>query len=346
MNKSATALGAIFLAVLAAVGFAAPTAAQDGKLMRWQTMAQSSTDMVFAIAATELLREKLGQRAQITTGRPIVRQAIDAAKQDIEFWTTASSVNHFMRNGSNMYAKMPEAPELFKNVRMILNYPLGAYHIVTWADSGIKDLKDIKGKRVFLGPPGGAATVTAVQMVESSTGYKANADFTTANVDWNSGMQAFQDRQVDVYVSPMAIPDPAIAQLATLGKIRLLTVSDEAFGTETMKKAMTIPGRVIVEIPAGLYGANQVNDKAVRTLQTMVGLGTHKGMDADVVYKVTKTILENNAKLKAEAQWMSVITVENALAEMNAPLHLGAYRYYKERGIAVPDELVPPEAKQ
>lgn len=335
---------AISGAMLAAVIGGSTGASASDQVYRWQTMSQSSTDMVFAIAATELLRDKLGQKAQITTGRPLVRQAVDAAKQNLEFLTTASSVNHFMRNGINMYAKMPDAPELFKNLRMILNYPLGAYHLVVWADSGITEMKDLKGKRVFLGPPGGAATVTAVQMLDAATGYKAGTDFTQLNVDWNSGMQAFQDRQADAHMSPKALPDPAIVQLATLGKIRLLSLPEQAMDADSIKKAMAIPGRVVTEIPKDLYGANQVNEENIRTLQTMVGLGTHKGMSEEVIYNVTKIILENNAALKAEAQWMGVIKPENALAEMNAPLHIGAYRYYKERGVAIRDELVPPEA--
>lgn len=332
-------------AMLATIAGGSAVASASDQIYRWQTMSQSSTDMVFTIAATELLRDKLGHKAQITTGRPLVRQAVDAAKENLEFLTTASSVNHFMRNGINMYAKMPEAPELFKNLRMILNYPLGAYHLVVWADSGITEMKDLKGKRIFLGPPGGAATVTAVQMLDAATGYKAGADFTQLNVDWNSGMQAFQDRQADAHMSPKALPDPAIVQLATLGKIRLLSLPQAALDADSIKKAMAIPGRVVTEIPKDLYGANQVNEENIRTLQTMVGLGTHKGMSEEVIYNVTKTILENNAALKAEAQWMGVIKAENALAEMNAPLHVGAYRYYKERGVAIRDELVPPEAK-
>ncbi|MEX0729827.1 MAG: TAXI family TRAP transporter solute-binding subunit [Aquisalimonadaceae bacterium] len=338
----------VFLAAIAASTLSAAerTAAADNGVMRWQTMAQSSTDMVFTVAVTELLRTHLGYRAQITTGRPIVRQAMDAANQNVEFWTTASSVNHFMRNGIRMYEKTPDAPELFKNVRMILNYPLGAYHIVVWADSGIETLQDIKGKRVFLGPPGGAATVTAMQMVDGATGYEAGVDFSTANVDWNSGMQAFQDRQIDLYMAPMAIPDPAIVQLAMLGKIRILGLTEEALNEDSVKQAMSIPGRVVAEIPADLYGKNQVNDQPARTLQTIVGLGTHKWMDEETVYNVTKTIFENTAALQAEAEWMSVIAVENGLAEMNAPLHPGAYRYYRERGIAIPEALRPPEMKQ
>ncbi|NHW60083.1 C4-dicarboxylate ABC transporter substrate-binding protein, partial [Escherichia coli] len=39
------------------------------------------------------------------------------------------------------------------------------------------------------------------------------------------------------------------------------------------------------------------------------------------------------------------ITTENALKGVSVPLHLGAYRYYKEIGLEIPDYLIPPEAQ-
>ncbi|WP_275375368.1 TAXI family TRAP transporter solute-binding subunit [Xenorhabdus bovienii] len=34
---------------------------------------------------------------------------------------------------------------------------------------------------------------------------------------------------------------------------------------------------------------------------------------------------------------------ENALKGVSVPLHLGAYQYYREIGLDIPDYLVPPE---
>ncbi|MEZ5739921.1 MAG: hypothetical protein R3E68_10985 [Burkholderiaceae bacterium] len=92
------------------------------------------------------------------------------------------SVSQYMGKGTNMFKDMKDAPELFnKNVRGILNHPLGPYHIVTYADSGIKELKDVKGRKLFIGPPGGAATVVDLAILEGATGYKPGIDFEQAN---------------------------------------------------------------------------------------------------------------------------------------------------------------------
>jgi hypothetical protein len=39
------------------------------------------------------------------------------------------------------------------------------------------------------------------------------------------------------------------------------------------------------------------------------------------------------------------VKLENALLGVTIPLHKGAYKYYKEKGIQVPAALIPPEAK-
>ena len=330
-------------AVAGALWVAAPTTASAQETLRWHSMGQASADTIFTIAVSEILREELGLRFQITTGRPITRQILDAANNELELWTSASSVNHFMQTGSNMFAEMQDAPELFKNVRMLLNYPLGAYHIVTWADSGIETLADIEGKRVFLGPPAGAAAVVAAQLVDGATGFVAGEDFTWVQLDWVSGIQAFQDRQVDVHFSPTSIPSPDMVQLATMGRIRLLGVPDDRLDTEGVQAATAIPGRMVVQIGPDVYGDNQVNTEPVNTVQTMVGIGTNRFMDEERAYQITRLVFENVDRLAEEAQWMRVISPETALEEMNAPLHMGAYRYYRELGIEVPEALLPPE---
>ena len=39
------------------------------------------------------------------------------------------------------------------------------------------------------------------------------------------------------------------------------------------------------------------------------------------------------------------VKFENALLGVTIPLHIGAYKYYKEKGVQIPPALIPPEAK-
>ena len=71
--------------------------------------------------------------------------------------------------------------------------------------------------------------------------------------------------------------------------------------------------------------------------------GEHVSEDA--VYKLTKSYWENIDEIHANAPFMSAMSLETAFQSLNIPLHVGAYKYYKEMGVTVPDELLPPELK-
>ena len=135
-----------------------------------------------------------------------------------------------------------------------------------------------------------------------------------------------------------------MAQLSTIGDIRILGIPDSALESEDMKAASSLPGREFIMLPKGLY-ENLVNETDVRVLNSLVGLGTNKWMSEEDAYNITKAILTHNAELVQAAAWMKVITPENALKQMNMPLHIGAYKYYKEIGVDIPEDIIPPEAK-
>ena len=316
----------------------------EEKSLSMASLGQSSPTTVFSIAVTQVLKDEHGYAVQLSTGSPATRQAVESANDKLDLFVSAVSVNSFMKNGTRMYKDMENAPELFGNLRSILNYPFGAYHAIAWADSGINSLEDIKGKKVFIGPPSGAARNTIGQIIDGVTGYKPNEDFEAMSVDWSSAEQAFQDRQVDVYFAAAPIPSAELQQLSALGKFRVMGVPDDKIDSDGIKAALGVPGRSFTMLKPGVY-EGQVNEEPVRLVNSIVGLSTNKWMSEEDGYKITKAIFENNEALVSAAKWMEVITPENGLVQMNAPLHVGAYKYYKEVGIEVPKELIPPEAK-
>ena len=66
-------------------------------------------------------------------------------------------------------------------------------HPVVWADSGITQWSDLKDKRIFVGPPAGAANSQSTGMVESASNLKADADYEPVKLPWGQATQSFQD---------------------------------------------------------------------------------------------------------------------------------------------------------
>ncbi|QIE56609.1 TAXI family TRAP transporter solute-binding subunit [Pikeienuella piscinae] len=346
MTKFRSLKGTLAAALAAVAVFgAAGAGAQEKTHLKMDTLAPGSSAYVFAVAVTNVVQKHLPYEIQVSSGKSAVRMAIDAAKGQVDLYLASMAVNQFMENGEAMFKNSPEAPELFAKLRGIINYPIGAYYMVTYADSGIETLKDIKGKRVFLGPPKGAARVVTGQIVKGVAGYEPGVDFEEAKLDWNSAQQAFQDGQLDVYMGLTSIPSPQIEQFATSRKLRLLGIPAAALESDDVMKALNPPGRTIESIPPEIYGDRLVNTAPVATVGSQAGLATHIGVDEEVVYQLTKAIFENLDEFHANAAWLSQITPETVFTSMNFPLHAGAYRYFHEIGLEVPEELIPPEAQ-
>ena len=96
---------------------------------------------------------------------------------------------------------------------------------------------------MFTGPPAGAARTVGRLLLEGSGGLTPGEDYTEVNLDWSSAEQAFQDRQVAVYVVPVSIPSAQIEQINATGEFRVLGVPDDALGSEAIKTVTGIPGR-------------------------------------------------------------------------------------------------------
>lgn len=333
-----------FSAGVAAITVAmASSAHADDIYLKMDNLPAGTSAGQFGIAFSQVVQKYLPYKIQISTGKPATKSALAASKKNIDLFVTAPTINHFMQTKTAMFKKVEDADVLNGNLRGIINYSLGPYHMIVYESSGIKTLADIKGKKVFLGPPAGAATKVTTQIVAGVTGYVPGEDFEVMRFDWATAETAFIDRQLDVMMQPTTIPSPAVQQYAASSEIRFLGIPDEAFDTDPVKAALGYPGRTVVEIPAGTYD-NQVNETAVKTIGSWVGLGTHKWMDEEVVYNMTKAFWEHSDEIYATAAWMEGITRETALAEMNIPLHIGAYKYYKEAGFDIPAHVVPPEA--
>ena len=64
-------------------------------------------------------------------------------------------------------------------------------------------------------------------------------------------------------------------------------------------------------------------------------------VDEEAVYKVTKAFWENIGDIHKTAVFLKQVTKETAFTSVNVPLHKGAYRYYKEAGFNIPENIIP-----
>ncbi|TDL78077.1 TAXI family TRAP transporter solute-binding subunit [Palleronia sediminis] len=320
-------LGAAALAFALAL---APVSAM-AELYRVTSIAPGLSPFVVNTAIAKVVNTRVpGVEFQVRATGTATRHMLDAARGKVDFFFGAPTINWMMANRVGPFADLPEAPALEGQVGMILSYQMGPYHYVTRAGSGIETLDDLRGRRVFAGPPGGAATGVVLRTIEQATGITAQYMQLQA-FGFDAAIQAFQDGKIDVIALPSNVPSPAIQQFALTQKIRLLDVDMDRVAVNALT------GGTVNEIPSGAYGANQVNTAPVRSHGSLVNFSAGMHVPEDVVYRVTKGIWENLDEIQAAAQWMpATITRAAALAHVAGRLHPGAERYYREMGWTIP----------
>ncbi len=261
-----------------------------------------------------------------------MRHQLLVSKGKMDFYMSSPVGQWLMESQTGPFKKLENGQELSSRLRHIFTYEIGPYHYVTYAGSGIKTIADLRGKKVFIGPPGGAATRVVAIMIKAQSGLEAGKDYTKINMGWGAAIQAFQDKKFDVLVFPTNAPSPAIQQIALNNKLRLLSVDVSKQGG-----LLRTPGRTIRTIDPTVYGKNMINSAPVSTLGALVGVGVRADMPEDVVYRITRAFWENVSEAHAAAVWMkNAVNLMAALVVVPHGLHPGAARYYMEKGLNIP----------
>jgi TRAP transporter TAXI family solute receptor len=338
---------AAFLAIgMFVVAVSISEAQESPRIFRVDTGAPGGVAHVPAVVLGKIWNRELGISVQINDGQTLTRSALKLGRGQLEFMPFPTIIYFFLEGGRAMYKKKlhKQAIEASKNVRSMWGWPASFVHPITFQGSGVKTYHDLKGKRVFTGPPSGAAAVNAEAVIRAVTGYKPNKDYRAIRLPWGGGMQAMLDGKLDVFVRGSSIGSAVIEQLGIRKKFRILDIGD-AVTNAAFKKYLSRPGRTHGVIPAGTYKGQINGDKDIVAAATLFQMAVRKSLSDDLVYKLVKLTWDNLDEIHQTAYGLRSIKKEKPFVGVNMPLHLGAVKYYREVGVKIPPRLIPPEAK-
>ena len=284
-----------------------------------------------------------GMDLQVVLGQTLTRAALKLAAGRIDMAVVPPGAYRLMSAGKGPYAEQGEqAKKIAPNIRALFAFPAGTFHPVVWADSGIQGWNDLAGKRVYIGPPAGAASGQIQSLIElGSGGLKAGEDYEGVRAPWGAAQQAFQDGQFDVYVGSIAVGSQSLNELSLQREIRVLGIPEEVRGTKDWADFLVNAAQFESIIAAGTYSGQTNGDADQTSTASAMMMSVQASMDDDQAYALTKAYWENlDAMMNANALMRS-INPDAPFAGMNAKLHPGAVRYYNEVGIDVPANLLP-----
>jgi TRAP transporter TAXI family solute receptor len=242
---------------------------------------------------------------------------LQAGRGEVAF-TLGDSLNEAWKGNEEAGFKAP-----LKKLRTIAAIYPNYIQIVAAADSGIKTLADLKGKRISVGAPKSGTELNARDIFRGAgMTYK---DFGKVEyLPFGESVELMKNRQLDATLISAGLGVAAVRDLATSVKIIIVPIPPEAVAK--IGEAAYQPGT----IPAKTY-ENQ-ND-AVPSVAVQNFLVTHEGVAADTVYTMTKSMFDNLDQMVAAHAAAKAISKENAAKGSPVPLHPGAEKYYREAGL-------------
>jgi TRAP transporter TAXI family solute receptor len=220
--------------------------------------------------------------------------------------------------------------EKLKNIRGFLSLYGTIGHVVTLKKSNITKIEQLKGKRIAVGRRGFSAEVWAKNVLEfhglTYDGIReagGNINFSA----YNEAMMMMADGHLDAIFVLGSMPTAFILELQATHEVSIINQSDSEI-KEFLKK---YPGYTSEIIPKGTY-KGQTED--VRTTGDGTLLVIHQSVPEDLVYNMTKFILENYKEIgKVHVTVEKGFRPETATKYVNIPFHPGAMKYLKEKGL-------------
>lgn len=221
-------------------------------------------------------------------------------------------------------------------IRHLANYSPAVWQIVVARDAGVKTLRDLTGKKFNPGPTGGGSTGITIGILEALGIKPAYVEATL-----NDALEMYSDRQIVglSYRGTGANPTSGVVEAHAARPVTFVPFGDDEIAVA--KKIYPFLGKSF--IAANTYPQQE---KAVPTVASWQGqIGVMKDVPVDVVYSILKAYFEALPEVAKTHKSLGLVTVENSATEALLPLHAGAVRFYREKGIKIPDHLIPPEAK-
>ena len=209
-----------------------------------------------------------------------------------------------------------------KKIRAIAGTYPNYIQIVANAESGIKTLEDLKGKRISVGAPKSGTELNARAIFEAAgLTYKdmGKVEF----LPYAESVELIKNRQLDATLQSSGLGMAAIRDLASTMKISFVAIPAEV--TAKIDNA----AYEAATIPAGTYDGQDADVPTVAITNILV---SHEGVSDEVAYQMTKLMFDNLGRLGTAHSAAQDIKLETATQNLPIPLHPGAERFYKEAG--------------
>lgn len=213
-----------------------------------------------------------------------------------------------------------------EDMREVASLYQSQLHIFVTEKSGIKDISELKGKKVCVGSQGTSYLFINEQIL-ADYGITMN-DIHPYYMNYAESAEALANGDIDAAFQTGGYPIAGIQQSAATTEFRMLSIADDTINTIIGE----FPFINKTSIPKNVY-EHQSNEEDSTTLGYATTIFTSAEEDPDLIYGFVKGMMESLDSYKETNDATRQISSET-IATAHIPIHEGALRYYREIGIA------------
>jgi TRAP transporter TAXI family solute receptor len=214
----------------------------------------------------------------------------------------------------------------WKDLRSVFGVHQELFTVVARKDAGINSFDDLKGKRVNIGNPGSGQRAT-IDVIMKAKGWDTSDFKLASELKSAEQAQALCDNKIDAMVFVVGHPSGSIQEATSSCESVIVPVN----GAEIKKLVESKPYYAMGKVPGGMYAGT---DADVETFGVVATFVSSTASDEDTIYAVVKAVFDNFDRFKALHPAFASLDQERMVKDgLAAPLHDGALKYFKEKGL-------------
>ena len=242
---------------------------------------------------------------------------------DLDFGVAQSDRQYQAYHGSAEWSD--RGPQ--KDLRAVFSIHPESVTLIASLDSGIQKAPDLRNKRVNIGNPGSGQLQNSKDVL-SAFGLDED-DIVAEHAKAIEAPGLLQNERIDAFFYTVGHPNGNIKEAAS-GRIPVRFIP--LVGKEIDALIDKHPYYAVTYIPIRFY-PNAANKEDVPSFGVKATVVASEKLDEDVVYAITKEVFERFDEFKQLHPAYEVLTKQDMLKGLSAPIHKGALRYYKESGL-------------
>ena len=239
---------------------------------------------------------------------------------ELQFGVAQSDWQYHAYNGTR-----PDKVKPYDKLRAVFSAHPEPFQIIARKGSRIKDWNSLKGKKVNIGNPGSGQRGTFEVLMEAH-GVDTSYFGSTSELTSSEQSGALCDKKIDAFGYTVGVPNAGVAQSTDGCGASIINLE-----TDAVKKLVADnPFYAFATIPKVLTK----HQKDVTTFGVMASFVTSADVSDDLVYSVTKAVFENLDDFRKQHPAFANLDPKKMIVDgLSAPLHPGAVKYYKEKGL-------------